>query len=361
MSAIYRGPGITEEHRYDCRIPLVKQLFDFILMRGPMPDFGGQELHKIFVEHDKAHSGEFRNLIRQELIACARGDHRLKERHIGHLIALIPYTYPEVGEIFSIPVHTAAGWSIVEYRIDTMIELTPGFFSTPLPAYGLVPLHDATKPPILAFLGSTYPAGQGFIASWLSDCSPFFSVGHGAYLWGESKIKAWLRGKENVYLAGISLGGALCYQTARHQLHKFSKIFVYNPPGLYSWNLNDVAFDNVKTSITLNQNDLVSEMGHLPTGKGVEIFEVSVGKKENFVKAHNAVFTGASKHIHVRKLDPEKENSKMSRIALTILHFVLSPFIFAAIIAFYVIFNLIKFIVFFVSYPFKEDSPPCNN
>ena len=178
---IYDGPGI--EGRQRDVLPqhkVVKELFDFLLHRGEMPTVGKDVLNKIFVERDKEFSAVFRQLLQDELnspIAEGGAPLSVRERHIGHLIALIPYTYPEVGETFRIPVFQPGGVRWGEYRVDTVIQLTPSFFSSPLPAYGLQS-DDPTIPPILAFLGSTYPAGDGFIASWLSDCSPFFSVGH---------------------------------------------------------------------------------------------------------------------------------------------------------------------------------------
>ena len=62
-------------------------------------------------------------------------------------------------------------------------------------------------------------------------------------------------------LPGLVLGGSLCYHAALHQMNKIGKISVYNPAGLYSWNLDNVAFDRVATQITINANDLVSTMG----------------------------------------------------------------------------------------------------
>jgi len=323
-SQIYVGPGMQIEPKPGAD-PTVHRFMNYLL-RGdqfPFQWLNGATLKAIFVRKDpfflRSMKEEFQYVFEQaakRLPLIGSKEEMLFETFIGNCIALLPYSYPEAGEVFSIPQKIEGEWRICQYRVDP-IELTPKGILTPLKAFGLT---SPNAPPLLTFLGTTYPAGDGFLASILSDFTPGLSVGHAPYLLGKTKIDSWLRGKTEVRLYGLSLGGALCFQVLRHHREKIEQANVYNPPGLFPWNW-DKPFDREKVNIFCQENDLVSTMGFFPEGRGVSVYRVFGSRVENWFNAHVKCYTGTGQ-VSIAKSSVAVENNRTIRKILTLAHLI---------------------------------------
>jgi len=174
---------------------------------------------------------------------------------------------------------------------------------------------------LITFLGTTFPAGEGYIATLLADFTPGMSVGHAPYLYGKKALREWFAGKQDVRLYGTSLGGALTLQTLRHHKERVGQVYAYNPPGLYPWNWSGFA-DAPETNIYYQENDLVATMGLFPEGEKVNVYRVLPGNRENSVKAHARAFAGGEE-VALLKSDPRYENERPLRKLFTALHLML--------------------------------------
>ncbi|MES2273938.1 MAG: hypothetical protein V4487_07080 [Chlamydiota bacterium] len=341
---IYSGKGIeTPGQGPD---PQVHEIIQFLLGRGiPSASWMNKKnIRGVLVEKDPALLRAMRDEFRVILNSCSARlpvagskEEVLFQAFIGNIIALIPFSYPEAGELFSIPQKIDGIWKTVVYEVNLRIELTPSCFSSPIAAYGLT---SAGSPPLLTFLGTTYPAGDGFVATLLSDSTPGLSVGHAPYLMGKSKIEEWLQDKEKVRLYGMSLGGALTFHVLRNHKDKVETLDAFSPPGLYPWNWTEEYNYSHQINIYTQENDLVAGMGIFPTGEGVRIFRVIPPEKENFLNAHAKVYTGG-RRVTLLKSDPSYENGRFSRKALTAFHLLFGAlFVFLPILCLYLIYSL---------------------
>lgn len=251
--------------------------------------------------------GELQNALDEAFCQKEHIDSRVYRACIYHVLSLFPFTYPEVGTVIRIDNQ--------EYRVDQKLELTPRWFSSPIPAYGLV---SESGDSLLAFIGSTYPAGEGCLATWLSDFTPCCSVGFVPSR--SSQITRWLQGKQNVTVVGTSLGGALALHATRHP--QVSRVFAFNAPGLFPCN-----YGNSQAEVTIfNQwGDLVSTMGYFP--KNARIFRViKEGKAENFVLAHARIYSGMAGAI-LFESTAHYENRRLVRNLLVVIHQIASQII----------------------------------
>ena len=269
----------------------------------------------------------FRQVLQDAASHLPNGESKEQElvfqAFISNIVALLPYSYPEAGEQFVIPQKIGGEWRVATYTVDRKIPLTCKWFSSPIVAYGLT---SPDGPPILSFLGTTYPAGEGFIATLLADFTPGLSVGHAPYLLGRQEIGEWLKDKKGVVLCGASLGGAIAFHTARASPDKIGRVEVFNPPGLYPWNWRGCQ-NLPEINIYYQNNDLVGTMGFFPVGDKVSVYRVFGEKKENFLRAHSRAYTGGET-VTIIKSSPSFENSRISRKILTALHILFSFILF---------------------------------
>ena len=135
---------------------------------------------------------------------------------------------------------------MVDYKV-VPIELTPttGFNQLFINdedrvfAYGLEPISHPTAKPHLIFMGTTYPAGQGYVTQVNTDLEAFETVGKKLYRTGHKRIEAWLdkQGENKPHVCGTSLGGSLSLLLAIHHGDKLSRVDALNPAGIYEpWN-----------------------------------------------------------------------------------------------------------------------------
>jgi hypothetical protein len=273
---------------------------------------------------------QFRGALQRELEHLAAhppstpADELVWRIFLGNVLGFLPYTYPSTGETLRIPVLANGSCKLVEYDLET-IPLEFNKLATPMSAIAMTPKEDPEASPILSFIGTTFPAGDGFASTLQSDFTPGFSVGELAYEMNQEKISAWMQGKRDVQVVGISLGGALAFHAVRH--HKeIAHTDVYNPPGLYQECWEQQQNTECAINIYCQPKDLVSELGSWPTKGKVSSYEVvqHQGLSENPLCSHVQANSGTDK-ISIIKHDPAEQNRSLLRRILTVLHKVLGP------------------------------------
>lgn len=293
-----------------------------------------KSMQAVLFEQNSALMKDFRIELQRELNQLAKNPPETPQEEImwkaflGNLIAFLPFSYPPHGtETITIPLLKDGVCKSVEYAIHVM-PLTLSTLFTPMSAVGLTPKNPEDKaPPLLTFLGTTYPAGDGCAATLLADFTPGYSVGEFVYDRNRQAIDQWMAGKTGVQLVGMSLGGAMAFHTLNHHHAQISRIDVYNPPGLYSWKHTHTK--SCEINIYCQPGDIVSHLGFWPEGENVKLYTVMQhqhGLSENFLSAHARAFTGCET-VTIIKQDPAKENRSLFRKALTYLHQFLGPFL----------------------------------
>lgn len=232
-----------------------------VLMMGWTPDWRSlltrQTFNAVFVERDHALTQAMRYAFQQgfkHVHSQLQGKEltELKKKQadlfISNCLTYLPFADMSPYEFISIPQHVGGNWQLVDYRV-VPIELTPtsGFKKLFLAdhdrvfAYGLEPINNPGAESHLIFMGTTYPAGQGFSTTVNTDLEAFETAGKKLYRTGRANITRWLdQQKHKVHVCGTSLGGAL---TGLLAIDKggdtfengatFSRFDALNPPGLY--------------------------------------------------------------------------------------------------------------------------------
>lgn len=309
-------------------------------------------LKAVLIGKDTGFLNDFRQELQVELQQIAENppqngqEEVLWRAFLGNVLALLPYTYPENGQKIKVPILSDEGTCrLVDYEIE-VIPLTPKEQATPLIALGLMPTHEKT-PPILSYSGTTYPAGDGFIASIFADFTPGKSVGDRPYRQGQNNLNSWLEGKEGVHVIGMSLGGALSLHTLRHHHAILGRIDVFNPPGLYPWNWTREYHEGCNINIYCQAGDFTSSMGFWPVGDKVSLYEIIPHQNtvsEGPFVSHAKVFTGCEK-VTILAKDSRKANETFYRKALTYIHLISSPLVFLPIYIGFKAYQLTKLII----------------
>lgn len=334
---LYHGPGIRPPKRNKITTDKVVHRVVNSLLHGhalPRSVIERRTLQAVLVEHNPELSKKFFDELQNELNSLLENPPKNKKEELlwrtflGNVIAFIPFTYPAHETMITIPTLENGICRPVAYQIDVMpLELSE--HTTPMSVLGLTPIGDDKATPILSFIGTTYPAADGFATTVLADFTPNKSVGEAVYEKNHAQIDAWMQGKKNVHVIGISLGGAMTFHTLRHHHEKISRVDVYNPPGLYPelWD-KEIDFD-CEINIYCQPGDLVSELGAWPTQKNVSLYLVMQhhkGLSENIFSSHARAFSGC-KDVSIVKQDPAVENSSWRRKFLTKIHQWLGPFV----------------------------------
>lgn len=162
--------------------------------------------------------------------------------YLSNCLSMLPYSDLTPYESFKIPQCIGGHWELIEYQV-TPIELTEKygwkqFFTYDhdrVFAYGLKPIFHETAESHLIFMGTTYPAGQGFLTQIKTDSKGFETVGLSLYRSGREAIRTWLNQQKNtIHVCGVSLGGALSLLLALDKGdYKISRVDALNPPGLF--------------------------------------------------------------------------------------------------------------------------------
>ena len=328
---VYHGKGIESSAQPGTGSP-VQKLVQNLLHGSPFSEelINPRTLKAILVKKDPELLQEFKAELQRELEHLLTQLPKTKQQEIvwktflGNVLGFLPFTYPSSGDTLKIPVLENGSCRLVEYTLE-VIPLEFNKLSTPMPLIAMTAKGEEA-PPILAFMGTTYPSGDGFAATLQSDFSPGYSVGELAYEINQKKIAAWMQDKKDVHVMGISLGGSLALHAARHHSPQIGRVDVYQPPGLYADCWTKELDMRCKVNIYTQPEDLVSELGFWPTRGNVHSYEVlqHQGLSENPLSSHVKAFSGSSE-ITIIKHDPEKQNQSLRRRIFTILHRALGP------------------------------------
>lgn len=331
---IYHGPGMEAPQRDQTTDPRVQNLIHVLMHGGQLSGdiVSYQAIQAIFVKKDRSLLKDFRKELQREFNHLALNPPKNPQEEVmwraffGNLIALLPFSYPPNGiETISLPLLSNGSCRQVEYNIE-VIPLSLTSMASPMTAVGLTPKNtEDHADPILTFLGTTYPAGEGYAATLLADFTPGHSVGELVYDLNHEKIDQWMKGKKQVYVTGLSLGGAMSFHTLRHHHEQIARVDVYNPPGLYSWDKELVKECSI--NIYCQPGDIVSQLGYWPESPHVNLYTImphqdSIG--ENMISSHARAFTGCEK-VTIIKQDLIQENRTFFRRVFTRLHQFLGP------------------------------------
>lgn len=169
--------------------------------------------------------------------------------YLSNCLSFLPYGDLNCYESIKIPQFQNGFWKMVDYYIQP-IELTDEKDSNDedkVFAYGLEPIVDNNAQSHLIFMGTTYPAGQGFLPQVNSDFKSFETVGNSLYLSGRARIEKWLLSqKGKIHVCGVSLGGSLSLLLAIDKGQYLSRVDALNPVGLYEYE-NKMGFDHWAT------------------------------------------------------------------------------------------------------------------
>lgn len=195
--------------------------------------------------------------------------------YLSNCLSFLPYADLTPYESLKIPQLVNNQWQLIDYYV-TPIELTSvtgwrRYFirdADRVFAYGLQPIVNEHAQSRLIFMGTTYPAGQGFSSHIDADFKAFDTVGTHLYTSGRDKIVRWLAQQKNpIHVCGVSLGGSLSLLCALDQGKRIERVDALNPPGLAEiWYTNrydhwDELPDKPKVTIQLQANDPISIFG----------------------------------------------------------------------------------------------------
>ncbi|WP_284498264.1 hypothetical protein [Legionella maioricensis] len=244
--------------------------------------------------------------------------------YLSNCLSLLPYSDLTPYESIKIPQNINGEWELVEYHI-TPIELTPttgfkSFFIQDVDrvfAYGLEPIQNREAQPHLIFMGTTYPAGQGFLPQIKTDFKGFETLGKSLYKSGIERIKQWLlRQNDNVHVCGVSLGGSLSLLLAIHQGKHLKRVDALNPAGLHdSWNKSrydkwDELEQKPEVVVQEQANDPVSLLGVWKKDwKIIRITPPEDKKGPNSLCDHFLNYAGFAQ-TEFTYIDAEKENAQ---------------------------------------------------
>lgn len=161
--------------------------------------------------------------------------------YLSNCLSLLPYSDINPYEMISIPQWIDGQWQLLDYKV-TPLELTPtegieALFihdQDRVFAYGLEPIQQPKAEPHLIFMGTTYPAGQGFVSQVMTDLEAFETAGKRLYRSGYKNLTQWLESQSlKAHVCGVSLGGSLSLLLAMHQGDKLSRVDALNPAGIY--------------------------------------------------------------------------------------------------------------------------------
>ncbi|CEG56191.1 hypothetical protein [Legionella fallonii] len=290
-------------------------------------------LKAIFVYRDPALLKELRFAFQQgfELLFTQLQGRQLSEEqneqvqlYLSNCLSILPYSDLTPYESIKIPQSINGEWELVEYSV-TPIELTPttGFNSYFIQdsdrvfAYGLEPISHLHAQPHLIFMGTTYPAGQGFIPQIQTDLQGFETVGKSLYESGIDRIKQWLlRQKDKAHVCGVSLGGSLSLLLALHMGQHLQRVDALNPAGLHDgWYKSPYdQWDNLNSQpqvvVQRQANDPVSFFGVWKKGWQILWVNPPADKKgPNALCDHFLNYAGFAE-TEFTYTDPEQLNAK---------------------------------------------------
>lgn len=255
-------------------------------------------------------------------------DPQLASIAIKNMLALITFFSPQDAEVITVPTYLQGQWEGVDYKIERLRISGPDYPFSPYYGYGLLPVDVKQKaPPLLLFMGTTYPSSSGFF-TYMSDLHPFKSVGKWAFEQGQAVIedfvkRAHARTGERLHLIGQSLGGSLSLLTAMHFHEHIENVDAFSSPALVTsdvtaWNhMVDAKSALPKINIYCQQYDPVPMVGQA-WGKDWNIRYVHGFPIHNGLEGHIRVGSAARSVVIVSA--HEKITSSFHRTILGIIH-----------------------------------------
>lgn len=163
--------------------------------------------------------------------------HRL-DIFISNLLTAYPFLDPENGEEVTMPHKIADAWHMVRYQFEK-IDISPqgGLLASLLEeedrlyAYGLSPISHADAQPILLFMGTSYPSGQGADLNWLYNFAPNHSVGEKHH---PAHVAHWIAQRHHIKAIGHSKGGTMAMIYAATYPHAIRQADCLSPTALSS-------------------------------------------------------------------------------------------------------------------------------
>lgn len=198
--------------------------------------------HAVFVQRNPELLRELRFEFQQgflHLFQQLEGQtyHEQAQLYLSNCLSLLPYSDLTAYESIKVPQYVDEQWELVEYQVRP-IELTKGTEQDAdrVFAYGLEPLFQTRAESHLIYMGTTYPAGQGFLSQISTDSKGFESVGKSLYRTGRARVQAWLEQQNGkIHVCGTSLGGSLSLLLAIDQgNYQLSRVDALNPAGLHN-------------------------------------------------------------------------------------------------------------------------------
>lgn len=290
-----------------------------------------KEFQAIFIKHDYNFTCAMRLAIQQgfDNVFSQLKERQLNEEqlnqalfYISNCLAILPYFDITPHEVIRVPQWINNTWQSVTYHVEP-IELTPTYGLKKIFlnnedrvfAYGLEPLNHREAEPILIFMGTTYPAGQGFLTTIENDIGFFETAGQELYRSGHEAIHKWLTSQpKKTHVCGSSLGGALCLLLARHHGDKLSRVDALNPVGLYeSWFKSQFdSWDDITEKppvyIQKQENDPVSYWGTWKEDWHVLNVTVTNKKGPNPIYDHILNYAGLE-GVQFIGVDSKKDNA----------------------------------------------------
>mgnify|MGYP003126441955 CR=1 FL=1 len=245
-----------------------------------------QFVQAVFVQRDPKLLAGMRDAFQTgfDHIGSQLKDQKLSAAHnnqanlfVSNCLCFLPFADLKPGYKCTIPQCIDETWQCVRYSV-VPIELTPTrgletlfiHDNDRVFAYGLEPIGCPEAEPHLIFMGTTYPAGQGFETQIKTDLEGFETVGNRLYRTGHKKLISWLdKQNKKAHVCGTSLGGSLALLLAIHQGARLSRVDALNPAGLYEpWCQNELdCWNNLDNQdkpdvfIQKQGNDVVSSFG----------------------------------------------------------------------------------------------------
>lgn len=340
---IYDGHGIPFEPNNSEIGRIISLIFSHSHERGSSGLLNRKNLKNVLWSTSDEYLTSFRSELQRVLIYAYENRAGVNEElftlFVHQTLSLLPFAYPSEEFEIQVPVKIGENWDLKPYRLDKKFELAHQLLVSPIPAFGL--LSEEGGPPLLLFMGTTYPAGEGFIGTLLSDFIPGCSVGALAIHCARDELNSWLAEHGGAYAMGLSLGGALSLHVARLFGNKVAQVFAFVPPGLYPREL--AAFEGSETQIhlLLHEGDYIAHHGFFPQGENVKLYRVHEDRPSSSLSAHARIFL-TSANIRVVCDSVEEENNRFSRKLFTGLHMIVSPFLFASMLPFYLLVTLFK-------------------
>jgi hypothetical protein len=194
---IYQGQGIPPPPEQKTNL-LAKKFVEALLHGSTFP----QELCKkailktIFLKQDPYWLKCFQDQLRLELehlatlVPQSESEAIVWNAFLGNILAILPFTYPLNDSMIKIPYLHDGHCELIDYKIE-VLYLQDHTFLTPMTALGLTPISHHSARPLITFIGTTYPAGSGFLASVLTDFHPYNSVGEHTFKCAKPVLDKW--------------------------------------------------------------------------------------------------------------------------------------------------------------------------